>query len=141
MRFWKFFVSDNAAMSPKREERHVELFLYAETMESGRNSSLAKRTDSTPKNENGNWSDKWIFKIFFKCFVRAQRCWQNGNPKVWRTDGLTGVGPRDDCAYKNKIQDFVQNPVILCEKCNFGSVLKMARQSKLIHLISGAKIK
>ena len=54
MRFWKSFVSDDAAMSPKREERHVELFLYAETMESGRNSSLAKRTDSTPKNENGN---------------------------------------------------------------------------------------
>ena len=54
MRFWKSFVSDDAAMSPKREERHVELFLYAETMESGRNSSLAKRTDSTPKNKNGN---------------------------------------------------------------------------------------
>ena len=54
MRFWRSFVSDDAAMSPKREERHVELFLYAETMESGRNSSLAKRTDSTPKNENGN---------------------------------------------------------------------------------------
>ena len=40
-------------------------------------------------------------------FVRSQGRWQNGNPKVWRTegrtdDGRTGVGARDTCVSKNR---------------------------------------
>ena len=34
-------------------------------------------------------------------FVRSQRPWQNINPKVWRTNLLTGVGARDVCSSKN----------------------------------------
>ena len=35
-------------------------------------------------------------------FVWTHRRWQNGNPKVWRTDLRTEVGARDACAIASK---------------------------------------